>query len=199
MNAEIPAALIAQADSKGLLNAVQDVVDAYNRSGHGDRFQAISSGGRIVHVVPKEVRRPDGIFESYEPLLSTLVSLPARQYRLGELVSEILAQIGNRRGVQITRATVPVNLFAQTTVTERAENEPARQVLLRAFSEMNSKRLTVNAAHLDMAWYLMYSADSNLFYFNVHVVKATEWKDFAAETDEQRPAVSVEPGRYNKR
>jgi hypothetical protein len=170
----------------------------YNRSGHGDVFTVIDQGGGLFHVVPTGIRRADGTTEPFEPLLSTRVTLAERSYRLGELVSEILAQVSSKRGSRISVATVPTNLFAQEIVTEKADDESARDVLVRAFEEMNSRRLKEHDSYLRMTWHLLYNADEEIYFFNVHVASKEDRPNRALSSEQVKHEPAADTPWFSK-
>src|SRR5260370_20261412 len=107
-------------------------------------------------------------------MVDTHVTIPRGTYSLGVLTSEILSQVGQIRGIPIMRATVPISLFAQATVTEEANDEPARDVLMRAFEGINAQRIADHLSVLRLTWYLGYSPNGNNYFFNVHSVALEE-------------------------
>src|SRR5205807_603112 len=115
---------------------VQRILDSYARVNNHAIFTIIQDGD-LVQVVPKAVKGATGKLEPFEAMLNTKISLPPKEYNLDELVSNVLAQVSLIRGIPIVRATVPINMFAQTRVTAEANSEAARDVLVRAFSGIN--------------------------------------------------------------
>ncbi len=170
MSLDIPAALAHSTDQAARREAFDGIVRTYNATAGNSVFKAIHAGGGLIHVVPTAVRDSSGALQPFEPMLDTRVTIPSRSYSLGELVAEILAQVSSRRGIPIVQATVPVNLFAQARVTEEALDEPARDVLVRAFEEINGPRLAMHNSYLSLTWYLLYNADGGNYFFNVHAV-----------------------------
>ena len=169
---------------------MKTVLDTYNRSGNRAIFRVMQPGD-LIHVVPVAVRGEDGTLQSFQPMLDTPVTITSGTYSLGALVDEIMAQISQKRGISIVRATVPINLFAQSTVTEEAFNEPARDVLVRAFEEINGPRLANHGSLLRLTWYLLYNPNGRHYFLNVHnVLPEQDHSDSAAQKSEQSASES---------
>jgi hypothetical protein len=124
---------------------LQSIVDSYRLNGGRAGF-TVSGNGDIINVVATSVKGADGKFQPFEPLLDTKVSLVRGRYDLWTLVMKILYQVSQIRGIPITIGTVSTNLFAQSVVTEESNNEAARDILVRAFEEINGTRY---AQHVD--------------------------------------------------
>jgi len=147
-------------------DTVRTILDAYHRSGNRAVFREIQQGD-FIHIVPDAVRGEDGRLQRFQPMFDTHVTIPRGTYSLGVLTSEILSQVGQIRGIPIMRATVPINLFAQATVTEAANDEPARDVLMRAFEGINEQRIADHLSVLRLTWYLLYNPNGQHYFFNV--------------------------------
>jgi hypothetical protein len=143
--------------------AMDLVLRAYNRSGNLGEFRHVSDAA-FIHVLPVV----DGSGKPWTPLLDTAVSIPRSTYVLDELVTSVLAEVQKKRGIPIMLGTVPTNLFVQARVTEEAREEPARDVLIRSFEEINGPRLAIHLPRLRLTWALMYSPLDRQYFFNVH-------------------------------
>ncbi len=81
-------------------------------------------------------------------------------------VNEVLSQVRRSRGVGIAKGPLINNLFLQQSVTQSANSEPARDVLVRAFREVEDRQ-RANGNILRLTWYLGYSHNRDSYFFNV--------------------------------
>jgi hypothetical protein len=139
----------------------------YAGSGNRAALRYIDDG-EYIHVTPSQVAGPDGILKPFESILNIPVNVPRGRYNLGQLVSSIIAQVGNRVGTTISLGTIPNNIFAFAMVTEEANNESAREVLMRAFGEINGPRYAAGVPPMRMCWHLTYMADGPQYLLNVN-------------------------------
>jgi hypothetical protein len=165
---DVPIESGMSADAKG--KTLQSILDGHKRGGSRAGF-TIGQNGDLIHVMATSVRGRDGKMEHFEPLLDTRISLPRDRYALETLVSMVLTQVSQVRGMSIALATVPTNLFAQSIVTEEANNEVARDVLVRAFEEINGARYARNLRPVRLTWYMNYEPNGGTYFFNVHNVE----------------------------
>lgn len=156
------------ADAKG--KTLQGILDGHRHSGGRAAF-TVSENGDLIHVMATSVRSPNGRTEPFEPLLGTRISFVRGQYALETLVSMVLNQVSQIRGIPIALATVPMNLFAQSTLTEEANNEVARDVLVRSFEEINGARYAQHLPPARLTWYMNYDPNGGTYFFNVHNVE----------------------------
>jgi hypothetical protein len=174
-------------------DAVRTILDAYHRSGNRAVFRGIQQGD-FIHIVPEAVRGEDGKLQPFQPMFDTHVTIPRGTYSLGVLTNQILSQVGQNRGIPVMRATVPLNLFAQATVTEEADDEPARNVLMRAFEGINAQRVADHLSVLRLTWNLGYNPNGQNYFFNVHSV-ALEQDDLRnnapSESNQQQPETKL--------
>jgi len=131
---DVPIETNMPASARG--KTLQSILDSHRLSGGRAGF-TVTQNGDIIHVMATSVKGADGKFQPFEPLLDTKVSLVRGRYDLWTLVMKILYQVSQIRGIPITIGTVSTNLFAQSVVTEESNNEAARDILVRAFEEIN--------------------------------------------------------------
>lgn len=167
---DVPIQAGMSADAK--LKTLQGILDGHRLSGGRAGF-TVTGSGDLVHVVGTSVRGQSGEMEPFEPLLDTRISFTRGNYDLGTLVQTVLNQVSQIRGIPIVLATVPTNLFIQSRVTEEASNEVARDVLIRAFGEINGTRFAQFDQFADpvhLTWYMVYNPNGGNYFFNVHNV-----------------------------
>jgi hypothetical protein len=171
-------------DRKRLI--IKDVIDTYNRSGNRGQFREIHAED-IVHIVPTNIRAENGTTQAFTPMLDTPISIAFGRYALRSLVDEVLAQVSQKRGIQILTATVPLNVFAQAFVTEEARDEPARDVLLRAFDLINGPRFADGMPPLRLTWHLLYNPNGRHYFFNCWSVDPDEEAGTKSGEAQQEP------------
>ena len=145
---------------------MRTVLTAHNASGNRGNFRAIYEGD-FIHIVPVSFLDENGVEHSWKPLFDTPITLARGTYSLRQLVALGLEQVSQSRGVRIVNGTVPVSLFDTATVTEEADQEPLREVLIRAFDEINGPRLAAGVAPVRLAWMLLYDPRGKQYFFNV--------------------------------
>jgi len=139
---------------------------AYAASGNRAAF-SYTDDNEYIHVMPKAVAGPVGVLRPIESILNSRVTIPRREYSLGQIVSSVIAQVGNQAGTTIALATFPTNTFSNSTLMEEANNEPAKLVLMRAFDEINNSRYVAGVSPIRLYWALTYTADGPQYFFNV--------------------------------
>lgn len=156
---------LANREKTDIHGAMDLVLRAYNRSGNLGTFRYVTDDA-FIHILAVV----DGFGKPWTPLLDTTVSIPRGTYVLDGLVTSVLAEIQKKRGIPIVLGTVPMNLFVQSRITEEAREEPARNVLIRAFEEINGPRLAMHLPRQRLTWTLTYNPLDHHYFFNVHGV-----------------------------
>lgn len=156
-----------RAKAQVLQNAL---TDHRRNSGLGE-FTVVVDGD-YMHVVPASFRGKSGKIEPFLPMLDTRITVQTKTYVLQEYVMAILHEVSRQRGVPIALGTVPLNLFNSATLTDGANNEPARIVLVRAFSLINGPRYADGIPPLRLTWRMAYGATGQMYFFNVSDVPA---------------------------
>jgi len=141
---------------------------AYGRSGNRAAFR-YSDDGDYIHVVPSVVAGPDGRPQTFKSILDVPVTIKVDRYTIRGLVEAVLAQVGKRAGVTVSLGTIP-NSFKQIMLTEEAENELAREFLMRVFERQNGARYMAGVPPERLFWRLNYTADGPQYFFNVGIV-----------------------------
>jgi hypothetical protein len=145
---------------------MQSIIDAYAQANDQMSFTMLGDGD-VMEVVPDSVKGIDGKREPFEAMLSTKIYVAPGEYNLLTFLSEVLAAVARKRGVSINMATIPFNLFRQSIITEQADNEPARDVLTRAFVRINGPRYAQHLSPVRLTWYMAYDPDGRSYFFNV--------------------------------
>ena len=144
---------------------MKDLLKDCNNNTSVARFK-FTRDGDFVHVMPTHVRIASGEFIQYQPLLETPVTIRMGTYLLDNFVNEVLSQVRKSRGVVIAKGPLIMNLFLQQSVTQSATIEPARDVLVRAFREVEDRQ-RANGNIIRLTWYLGYSHNLDSYFFNI--------------------------------
>lgn len=177
VSADVPAP--ASVPSRQRRDVVRQLLESYRRSDASVVFECSDRNGAL-QIYPVAVRQSDGTLQRITPLFDTPVNLSAGSYSLGRIVDEVIAQIEQKRGVSIALGTVPQFLFQQDTITEESAGEPARDLLLRAFSDINGPRLARKDDYVVPVWSLRFEPTSKVFYLNVGFAERVPFSEVAA-------------------
>ena len=93
----------------------------------------VSSNGDYSHIIPTTLKNKAGQIVPFEPLLNTKVSFEPANRNLLDTVRLIMSQVSRVRRVSIGLGIIPTNLFVQQQLLTNADNEPARDFLMRIF------------------------------------------------------------------
>jgi hypothetical protein len=129
--------------------AIAQVVRAFQESGSGRGAFRVAHDATTVHVIPVG-----------GSVLDTPVTVTGAARPLVDVVTMLLAEIGQVTGKRIGLATFPINFFKQRRVAIEATQQPARAVLLR----------TLAASERPLSWRLFYDATMGQYYLSIHFV-----------------------------
>ena len=150
--------------------ALEPLLAAYSKTGLLDSYR-VSKDGLYLHVIPWTIADEAGKPSPFEPMLSTKVSFPEQRFpSLISMMTEVLNQVSEQRGTPIVLGVIPNNLFHQGPVMAVANNEPARDVLARAFFELNGPRLADGTDPVGLPWTLVYDPTNRQYWFSVNAV-----------------------------
>jgi len=126
--------------------------------------------GDYSHIVPTTLKNKAGQIVPFEPLLNTRVSFEPAQRSLLDTVRLILSQVSSIRAVSIGLGTIPTNLFVQQQLRTDANNEPAREVLMRIFEDASGARQLKGGPAARVTWALLNDISYSGYFFNAHIV-----------------------------
>ena len=130
----------------------------------------VINNGDYSHIIPATLKNKAGRIVPFEPLLDTRVSFEPAQRSLLETVRLILSQVSRIRGVSIGLGTIPTNLFVQRQQLSDADNEPARDVLMRIFEDASGARQPKGGPPARVTWALLNDISYSGYFFNAHIV-----------------------------
>jgi hypothetical protein len=120
------------AKRKDVVQAVRELVDAFEMRTGGQKFKVIAAKG-FIHIVPQVNRNKAGTWVEQQPVLDTRISLPAGKRTLAEFMTEFTEAISSvvaQDGRRIDVGVMPLNLAFNTEVTwPEIKNREARDVL----------------------------------------------------------------------
>jgi hypothetical protein len=143
-------------DPKTLL---QNLLADYELSGNPGAFRMIEADN-VFHVVPVAVKDPNGSLVKLRSVLDARVSLPDDQRSLYLRIDAVLRAVTAASGTRIINGASG-NLFLQTHLRDGADNEVARDVLMRSLKATGRK----------LSWQLFYGPRLKDYVLNIHVVK----------------------------
>lgn len=131
--------------------AIDSVVQAQNELWSGGQFRVEESPG-AVHIIPTAARNEAGQFVSQTPILSTRITIPPQELNGLSMISAICEAVSVAAGgtfsydnstilqslLKILR--VPTGVLRRHRGVLAADDEPARDVLLRVLREVDEKR-----------------------------------------------------------
>lgn len=148
--------------------AIDSVVKVANSSS-GTRF-ASRQVGDYSHITPAVLLKKDGSMVPAVSLLDTLVTLPSAERTIGEAVDLICAQVATSRHFPIIIGAVPSNLFYGRKQVIAANQESARDVLIRIFKTADQELIDNGFQSSRITWDLLYDVNEHAYYFNAHGV-----------------------------
>src|SRR4029453_9413009 len=126
-----------------------EVVRAFEQSENGRGAFNVTKYAPTVHVVPR-----DG------SILDTPVTMTRATRPLADVVTMTLAEVERTTGQKIGIAMLPINFSKQRWVDIEAQQEPAREVLVRALA----------ASGRTLSWRLFFDAMMRQRYLGIHFV-----------------------------
>jgi len=159
-----------------LAETLDSIVQAKAALPAGGRFR-VEQSGNVFHVVASQVRDASGRWVQHTSVLDVPITLKTGVLDGYQLVSTILDEVSARNGVKFGIGTVPINAFVRYSGVVEANNEPARELLLRTLQGI-SERFT---------WILNYDPVGDMYAFNVVAASAKPTVEIRFEPPLPRP------------
>jgi hypothetical protein len=155
---------------------VAAVLDQLTRSqstrGEGGHFRVLQSGD-IFHVVPSEIRDRNGNWAAQSSILDVPISLPAENRGKTEMLAAIVTAVSSTARVKmVLGGGIGGGIFnpnRPASYSLGADNEPARDVLVRALILLNDPKAGAWISQR-LRWELFYGADENTYFLNISTV-----------------------------
>ncbi|HYO16890.1 MAG TPA: hypothetical protein VE685_27140, partial [Thermoanaerobaculia bacterium] len=140
---------------------LQRLIDAHAAADNPGRFRLLLREGRFL-VVPLAVRDGKGELVDVGPVLDTRITLPGRVRTGYEAVEEVLAAASEAARVRISPGLAPLRLLDSWRGFLEADREPARDILLRAFTGVEA-----GAGGRKLVWQLFYDPGQRWYFLNM--------------------------------
>ena len=141
--------------------AIARALEAHAAAQGVQAFSVLERSGRF-HVVPTRFLDEAGRLQHATSLLDTPVAVMPAQRTGADLLEEICRSLSWATGETVILGVTPRRALSGTTAVA-TDNEPARTVLGRLFSELPE----------DLSWQLFYDPGLRWYVLNIHVVQAT--------------------------
>lgn len=167
------------------------LIKEYNESGNPGQFTALFEGG-YAHIVPA-ARIADKKAQSFEPILSTMMSYTSNGQACSDTLNDLLNRIGSQRGVTVARGIVPIGPLMRHQCSVVANDLPARNVLVQILNQLEiGFSLDQKALY---SWSLLYDANTNAYYLNTTIVRNLygQNSDLQAQSAQGAPANQASP------
>lgn len=142
-----------KADLIGLVNSFLHT--AAQDRGMSESFRVLQSSYGL-HVVPTKVRNREGQETAVMPVLDVRLTVPRQSGDQYSLLQSLCHEVSQATGVDVILATIPPD-FIKRTATIGAENDPARDVLIRVLKEDGR----------GLSWHLLHGPTTGAFYLNI--------------------------------
>jgi hypothetical protein len=161
-------------------SAIQRAVASHNAKGYPGHF-TVDAGTGTFRIVPDRITDAQGQQKAHLSVFGAKVSFPEAPRTGLETIALILTQVKAITGQTVEIGMVPTNALIGTAVSMGATNEPAREVINRAFRLM--KWLSpIDAPVPKISYDLLYDPDGRIYVFNAHVVTTVAPSPFGGTT-----------------
>lgn len=152
---------------------IQPMVDEYNRSGNPSRF-AVSFDGTYAHIYAIS-HSVNGKMESFEPILSTRVTMPQQATPCYQALDDLYAELRKMRGVAVDGLQIPPNWEARHECTITGADLTARDVLIQIVHEFGYGTAAGGppvepGRELRITWWLGYDINTEKYYLSMDSV-----------------------------
>lgn len=160
----VPRDRLFRFEYNAISNRPQEVLAAlikkYNSDSYSDGFGLVQQGP-LYHVVPIRSLDAKGIVKDRQSRLDVAVSVDDRDRNLYETLEVILKEVSTAVGMPVLLGNVPMNLLRSQRARVSAQNERARDVLVRA----------LGGTKTNLSWQLFCDPGAlRICAFNLHLV-----------------------------
>jgi hypothetical protein len=131
----------------------------------------VRQSGNVFHIVPSRMKDANGNWVDHSSPLDLRITLPGQTTSGLKAVGLICRRLSEVQGKEVIVATVPNNYLAQTTVSLGANNEVARDVLLRTLTGLKWSDPKISAPAKKLMWRLFYGPDTHQYGLNITVAR----------------------------
>jgi hypothetical protein len=163
--------------TQALAAVLEQLMSAQSKRGEGGHFRVVQAGD-VFHVLPSEVRDGSGNWAGQSSILEVPISLPVEDRDEDGTISAICNAVSVAAHVQVFSG-VPIGGLG-SHYRLGADNERARDVLIRAFTAMNQK----------LTWQLFYGFSENMYALNIQSVPGPPSAPVAPAATKKTPTSS---------
>jgi hypothetical protein len=157
-------------------SVLQAALQSHTAAGNAGRFKIIQAGGRLI-VVPTDVRDSNGVLVPDQSPLDARVSFPVLKRNGIQTLEVICDAISGANGKKVVVGANPFQGIGSQVITLGANNEIARDVLLRVFAglawdvpDTSPPVPRIDVPYPQLSWQLLYGPDAQMYVLNVHQV-----------------------------
>lgn len=161
---------------------IQQALDAQDRSATGGKFKLLKTGD-VLHIVPDRVRNEKGEWIPQQSILDTRISIPRKPRSTYVMVEEICNTLAKAHNLRVVFTTPPVALNATNNEEQGADDEVARDVLMRTLASTGNR----------YGWTLFYTAISDGNTYLLDLVQLPNPQSRANRPAPSQPAASDTP------
>lgn len=141
---------------------VQQLLDAYARTGHPGVF-VLDRTGQRVHIIPIASKKENGVLTAYQSALETVITLPAQKRNGLQLIEAFCQAVSAASKTRVVVGAVPLNQFHQYETDSGAKDQKAREFLSNELDRMTNE--------VKLSWQLLYDPLTKSYFLNIHAVK----------------------------
>lgn len=139
--------------------ALRQIVEMQASRNSGGRF-VVEQSDQMLHVVPAFVRNDQGEWIALSSILKHEISIGRAERSAVEMLNEICSAVTEASGIKVVFASGPLRALHFARSIQEADNEPARDVLIR----------TLGQAGGHMTWKLWYGPSTPWYILNIVAV-----------------------------
>jgi hypothetical protein len=164
-----------------LAAVLSSITQSKNSMPTGGRFRIVQAGD-VFHVIASQERDAGGRWIDHASPLDLPITLTTEKVSGSQAIEAILKEVASRTGVEFTVITMGGrNLMSQFNGAVQAQNEVARDVLLRTLQSMNHR----------LSWLMYYDVSMKRYFFNVVAASAEQR---SVITLPENPPTEIKPG-----
>lgn len=141
---------------------VQQLLDAYARTGHPGVF-VLDRTGQRVHIIPVASKNQNGVLTAHQSALEAVITLPPQKRNGLQLIEAFCEVVSAASKTRVVVGAVPLNQFYQYETDSGAKDQKAREFLSNELDRMTND--------VKLSWQLLYDPLTKSYFLNIHPVK----------------------------
>lgn len=146
--------------SEDIRPVVQKLLDTHAEKNYPGRFRLLQEG-QVLHIIPMQVRDSSGFLVNIDSILDTPITFPAQERKVNTTLELITNAVSQVKGIKFIIGMAPMNLLDRTFYSGGANNEKAKDVLVRALKATNGK----------LSWRIFYDPGLKWYALNIHEIR----------------------------